>query len=80
MEENEPPPTLDSMFLAFAKLGAILPSEDGSQIILSQLDRWMQQAEMLNENFTIIDTGVEYNKFKYSTALLKNKWTNFNSN
>lgn len=66
MEENEPPPTLDSMFVAFSKLGETLPSTDGSRILLSQLDRWMQQAEIFNENFTLTDTGMEYNKFKYS--------------
>lgn len=64
MEENEPPPTLDSMFEAFSKLGSTLPSTDASRILLSQLDRWMQQAELFNENFTLTDTGMEYNKFK----------------
>lgn len=64
MEEPEPPPTLDSMFVAFSKLGSALPSTDGTRILLSQLDRWMQQAEMFGENFTLTDTGVEYNKFK----------------
>lgn len=65
MEENEPPPTLDSMFVAFANLGSTIPSTDGTKILLSQLDRWMEQAEMFGENFTITDTGVEYSKFKY---------------
>lgn len=66
MEEDEPqpPPTLDSMFVAFANLGSKLPSTDGSKIILSQLDRWMEQAEMFGEKLTLTDTGVEYNKFK----------------
>lgn len=67
MEENEPPPTLESMFVAFSKLGSTLPCTDGSRILLSQLDRWMQQAELFNENFTLTDTGMEYNKFKYVT-------------
>lgn len=64
MEENEPPPTLDSMFVAFSNLGSTIPSEDGTKILLSQLDRWMEQAEMFGENFTLTDTGVEYNKFR----------------
>lgn len=65
-EENEPPPTLDSMFVAFSNLGPKLPSPNGTQILLSQLDRWMEQAEMFGENFTLTHTGVEYNKFKYA--------------
>lgn len=63
-EEPVPPPTLDSMFVAFANLGSKRPSSDGSKILLSQLDRWMEQADMFGENFTLTDSGVEYNKFK----------------
>lgn len=65
MEENEPPPTLDSMFVAFSNLGSSLPSTSGTKILLSQLDRWMEQAEMFGENFTLTDTGVEYSKFRF---------------
>lgn len=63
-EENEPPPTLESQFVAFSNLGTAIPSTDGKKILLSQLDRWMEQSEMFGENFTLTHTGVEYNKFK----------------
>lgn len=59
----KPPPTLESMFVAFAKFNQ--PAEfDGSTILLSQLDLWMKQSKLFSKKFTLTDTGMIYNRYK----------------
>lgn len=62
-DDAPPPPTLDSMFVAFAKFGA--PIEfDGTTILLSQMDLWMKQSKIFTKKFTLTDTGMMFNKYK----------------
>lgn len=56
--------TLDQQFAAFAKFGD--PKADGKTITLTKSDRWLKQANILDEdNITLTDTGILFNKFKY---------------
>lgn len=60
-----PPPTLASMFVLFAKFGQPL-AFDGSRILLSQADMWMKQSKQFTKTFTLTDTGLMFNRFKYT--------------
>ncbi|KAJ8952069.1 hypothetical protein NQ318_010979 [Aromia moschata] len=53
---------LDQQFINFAKFGDA--KADGKFIKLSNIDRWFKQAEVINKNLTMTDTGVSFNKFK----------------
>lgn len=62
-DDAPPPPTLDTMFIAFAKFMG--PAHfDGSTILLSQCDMWMKQSHIFTKTFTTTDTGMMYSKFK----------------
>lgn len=50
------------MFIAFAKFGEL--GSSGEFILLSQLDKWMRQAKLLNKKLTLTHTGMAFSKFK----------------
>nr|CAI5820246.1 unnamed protein product [Callosobruchus analis] len=55
--------TFDSNFKAFAKFGD--PKSDGKQITLSNSDKWMKQAKVIDgKKITTTDTGIYFKKLK----------------
>ena len=53
-----------SSFKAFAKFGDT--KSDGKQITLSQSDKWMKQAKVIDgKKITTTDTGIYFKKHKY---------------
>lgn len=62
-DDKPPPPTLASMFLAFAKFNQPVEFE-GHTILLSQIDHWMKQSKLFTKKFTLTDTGMIYNRYK----------------
>ncbi|KAG8226347.1 hypothetical protein J437_LFUL014590 [Ladona fulva] len=60
------PPTLKDQFAAFSKFG--YSKSDGTTITLTQLDKWMKQAKVIDgKMITMTDTGICFNKFKLRT-------------
>lgn len=56
--------TFDQQFISFAKFAD--PNADGKTITLTKSDRWLRQANVLDDdNITMTDTGIAFNKFKY---------------
>ena len=54
-----------SSFKAFAKFGDT--KSDGKQITLSQSDKWMKQAKVIDgKKITTTDTGIYFKKHKYA--------------
>jgi len=52
-------------FKAFSKFGE--PKSDGKLITLSQSDKWMKQAKVIDgKKITTTDTGIYFKKHKYS--------------
>lgn len=60
--EDEPKVTLLDQFKAFSKFGDT--KSDGKQITLSQSDKWMKQAKVIDKKITTTDTGIHFKKFK----------------
>lgn len=57
--------TLDQQFANFARFGD--PNADGKTITLTKSDRWLRQANILDDDkITMTDTGIVFNKFKYN--------------
>ena len=55
--------TLQEQFVLYAKFGD--PKSEGQKITLSQADKWMKQAKLIDmKRITTTDTGVCFNKFK----------------
>ncbi|CAG9761711.1 unnamed protein product [Ceutorhynchus assimilis] len=55
--------TLTEQFKAFAKFGD--PKSDGKQITLSNSDKWMKQAKVIDgKKITTTDTGIYFKKLK----------------
>lgn len=55
--------TFESNFKAFAKFGD--PKSDGKQITLSNSDKWMKQAKVIDgKTITTTDTGIYFKKLK----------------
>lgn len=55
--------TFEEAFKAFAKFGDT--KSDGKQITLSQSDKWMKQAKVIDgKKITTTDTGIYFKKFK----------------
>lgn len=53
-----------SSFKAFSKFGD--PKSDGKLITLSQSDKWMKQAKVIDgKKITTTDTGIYFKKHKY---------------
>lgn len=49
-------------FKAFSKFGDT--KSDGKQITLSQSDKWMKQAKVIDKKITTTDTGIHFKKLK----------------
>lgn len=56
---------LDQQFINFSKFGDT--KSDGKTITLTQIDKWMKQANVIDKNLTTTDTGICFNKFKSKT-------------
>lgn len=55
--------TLDQQFFNFAKFGD--PKADGKTITLSKSDKWLRQANILDDDkITMTDTGIVFSRFK----------------
>lgn len=55
--------SLQQQFVNFSKFGD--EKSDGTNITLTQSDKWMKQAKVLDsKKITLTDTGVAFNKFK----------------
>ncbi|XP_076263251.1 tubulin polymerization-promoting protein homolog [Rhynchophorus ferrugineus] len=58
-----PPSTLEEQFKLFSKFGD--PKSDGRQITLSNSDKWMKQAKVIDgKKITTTDTGIYFKKLK----------------
>lgn len=58
---------LEEMFTLFAKFGN--KNSDGREITLTNCDKWMKQANVINKRVTTTDTAICFNKFKYDYNL-----------
>jgi hypothetical protein len=59
-------PSFKAQFQAFSKFGDT--KSDGRQITLSQSDKWMKQAKVVDgKKITTTDTGIYFKKLKYVT-------------
>lgn len=55
---------LEQQFISYAKFGD--PKADGKSITLSKSDRWLKQADILDDiKVTYTETGVIFSRFKY---------------
>lgn len=59
---SPPPPAFKDQFKAFCKFGDI--KSDGKLISLSQSDKWMKQAKVIDKKITTTDTGIHFKKMK----------------
>jgi len=55
-------PTFKDQFKAFSKFGDV--KSDGKLITLSQSDKWMKQAGVIDKKITTTDTGIHFKKLK----------------
>jgi p25-alpha len=53
---------LKEQFRTFSKFGDV--KSDGKQITLSQSDKWMKQAGVIDKKITTTDTGIHFKKLK----------------
>ncbi|EDW95422.1 tubulin polymerization-promoting protein homolog isoform X1 [Drosophila yakuba] len=60
--EDEPKVSVADQFKAFSKFGD--SKSDGKLITLSQSDKWMKQAKVIDKKITTTDTGIHFKKFK----------------
>lgn len=61
--------TLEQQFILFSKFGDT--KSDGKTITLTQCDKWMKQAKIIDgKKITTTDTGICFNKFKYTRPYL----------
>lgn len=62
-EGTSSPVTFEENFKSFAKFGD--PKSDGKQITLSNSDKWMKQAKVIDgKKITTTDTGIYFKKLK----------------
>lgn len=62
-QSPEPAVTFEENFKNFAKFGD--PKSDGKQITLSNSDKWMKQAKVIDgKKITTTDTGIYFKKLK----------------
>ena len=54
--------TFKDQFKAFSKFGDV--KSDGKMITLSQSDKWMKQASVIDKKITTTDTGIHFKKLK----------------
>ncbi|XP_055909946.1 tubulin polymerization-promoting protein homolog isoform X3 [Eupeodes corollae] len=62
IEDPKPAASLRDSFKAFSKFGDT--KSDGKSITLSQSDKWMKQAKVIDKKITTTDTGIHFKKFK----------------
>lgn len=62
MALEEPKVSFQDQFKAFSKFGDT--KSDGKLITLSQSDKWMKQAKVIDKKITTTDTGIHFKKFK----------------
>lgn len=62
LEDTPPKVTFSDQFKAFSKFGDT--KSDGKLITLSQSDKWMKQAKVIDKQITTTDTGIHFKKFK----------------
>ncbi|XP_061399443.1 tubulin polymerization-promoting protein homolog [Musca vetustissima] len=62
MALEEPKVTFQDQFKAFSKFGDT--KSDGKLITLSQSDKWMKQAKVIDKKITTTDTAIHFKKFK----------------
>lgn len=55
-------------FRQFSKFGD--SKSDGKMITLSQSDKWMKQAKVIDKKITTTDTGIYFKKFKYIFSII----------
>ncbi|XP_030385673.1 TPPP family protein CG45057 isoform X2 [Scaptodrosophila lebanonensis] len=60
--EEQPKVSFSDQFKAFSKFGDT--KSDGRLITLSQSDKWMKQAKVIDKKITTTDTGIHFKKFK----------------
>ncbi|XP_017475787.1 PREDICTED: TPPP family protein CG45057-like [Rhagoletis zephyria] len=70
--EDEPKVSFQDQFKAFSKFGDT--KSDGKLITLSQSDKWMKQAKVIDKKITTTDTGIHFKKFK----AMKISYTDYN--
>ncbi|KAH8319347.1 hypothetical protein KR067_004724 [Drosophila pandora] len=61
-DEATPKVSFADQFKAFSKFGDT--KSDGKLITLSQSDKWMKQAKVIDKKITTTDTGIHFKKFK----------------
>ncbi|KAH8297544.1 hypothetical protein KR054_002300 [Drosophila jambulina] len=61
-DEAAPKVSFADQFKAFSKFGDT--KSDGKLITLSQSDKWMKQAKVIDKKITTTDTGIHFKKFK----------------
>jgi len=61
-ESGGGPNDFKEAFKAFAKFGDT--KSDGKHITLSQSDKWMKQAKVIDKKITTTDTGIHFKKLK----------------
>ncbi|KAJ3662369.1 hypothetical protein Zmor_006723 [Zophobas morio] len=59
--------SLEQQFVNFSKFGDT--KSDGRTITLTQIDKWLKQAQVIGKKITTTDTGICFNKFKYIVEL-----------
>ncbi|XP_044254984.1 tubulin polymerization-promoting protein homolog [Tribolium madens] len=57
--------SLEQQFVNFSKFGDT--KSDGKTITLTQIDKWLKQAQVIGKKITTTDTGICFNKFKSKT-------------
>ncbi|CAH1366502.1 tubulin polymerization-promoting protein homolog [Tenebrio molitor] len=57
--------SLEQQFINFSKFGDT--KSDGRTITLTQIDKWLKQAQVIGKKITTTDTGICFNKFKSKT-------------
>jgi len=62
LDDKEPKVSFQDQFKAFSKFGDT--KSDGKLITLSQSDKWMKQAKVIDKKITTTDTGIHFKKFK----------------
>jgi p25-alpha len=56
------PPNLERIFSAFSRYGA--PKSDGKELSLKSCEKWMEQANLLDESISSEDLRLLYKKFR----------------
>ncbi|XP_068142348.1 tubulin polymerization-promoting protein homolog [Drosophila tropicalis] len=62
LDDGAPKVSFSDQFKAFSKFGDT--KSDGKLITLSQSDKWMKQAKVIDKKITTTDTGIHFKKFK----------------